>query len=88
MIDIPDEAGLSHLSPPYPEGWDHSDDYATARRLADPWLQSGVDLCLEVPSVPGAPVERRLVVNARHSDFGRLQVVETIGPIYDGRIWG
>lgn len=88
LIDIPDEGGRSVLSPPYPPGWDHTDDFLTARRLADPWLQSGADLCLEVPSVPGAPIERNLVVNARHPHFDRLHVVETLGPVYDQRIWG
>jgi RES domain-containing protein len=88
LIDIPDDGGVTVLRPPYPAGWDHPDDYRTAHSLAESWLRSGDDLCLEVPSVPGAPIERNLVINARHPHFGRLQVVETVGPVYDERIWG
>ena len=88
LIDVPDDKGHVVLEPPYPPGWDQPNDYRIARALAAPWLGAGEDLCLEVPSVPGAPVERNLAVNARHEDFGALHVVETIGPIYDPRIWG
>lgn len=88
LVDIPDDAGVTTLEPPYPPGWDHPDDYRTARRLAASWLQAGEDLCVMVPSVPGAPVEHNLVINSAHAEFPRLEVVETIGPIYDPRIWG
>lgn len=88
LLEVPDGSGHSVLNPPFPEGWNTTDDYLTARRLADPWLQSGEDLCLEVPSVPGAPIERNLVVNARHPGFAMLRVIETVGPVYDRRIWG
>jgi RES domain-containing protein len=88
LIDVPDDGGVAVLGPPYPGAWDHPDDYRTARDLAAPWLLSGQDLCLEVPSVPGTPVERNLVINARHPAFGELQLVETVGPVFDPRIWG
>lgn len=88
LLEIPDERGISVLEPPYPRGWDHPDDYRAARRLAQPWLESGTDLCLVVPSVPGSPVERNLVINAKHPSFGEVVVVETVGPVYDERIWG
>lgn len=88
LIEIPGDAGIVVLEPPYPPGWDHPDDYRVARRLAAPWLGSGAELCLQVPSVPGSPVERNLVISARHPRFGQLAVIETVGPVYDPRIWG
>lgn len=88
LLEIPDDAGMAVLEPPYPRGWDSLDDFRIARGLAEPWLTAGTDLCLDVPSVPGAPVERNLVVNPRHPRFGEVAVVETIGPIYDSRVWG
>lgn len=88
LLEIPESAGLLVLDPPYPRGWDHPDDYRVARKLADAWLTAGQDLCLEVPSVPGAPVERNLVINARHPGFVDVEAVEKLGPVYDGRIWG
>lgn len=88
MLDIPDDAGISVIEPPYPNGWDHPDDYRVARSLAEQWLSAGTNLCLEVPSVPGSPIERNLVINARHPRFEDIVVVETLGPVYDPRIWG
>ena len=88
LLEIPDDAGVSVLEPPYPPEWDHPDDYRVARGLAEAWLETGADLCLEVPSVPGTPVERNLVLNARHPRFPNVEVVETVGPMFDPRIWG
>lgn len=88
MIEVPNEAGITTLEPPYRKGWDHPDDLRVPRRMASEWIQQSMDLGLVVPSVPGAPVERNLVVNALHTDFQSVEVVETIGPIYDERIWG
>jgi RES domain-containing protein len=88
LIEIPDDAGIAMLEPPYPRRWNHPDDYTVSVRLARPWLETGEDLALRVPSVPGAPVEHNIVVNARHPGFGRLRVIETVGPIYDQRVWG
>lgn len=88
LLEIPDDAGLARIEPPYPRGWDHPDDYRVARRLAEQWLTGRNDLCLEVPSVPGAPVERNLVINPRHPRFGEVTPIERVGPIYDARLWG
>lgn len=88
LLEIPDDAGLLVLDPPYPRSWDHPDDYRAARKLAEPWLREGEALCLDVPSVPGSPVERNLVINARHPRFTDVAAVEKVGPIYDSRIWG
>ncbi len=75
LVQIPDDAGLIVLEPPYPRGWDHPDDYRVARRLAEPWVSAGKELCLEVPSVPGSPVQRNLVINARHPRLGEVEAV-------------
>lgn len=88
LLEVPEDAGVAALEPPYPPGWNHLTDYRIARELADAWLRSGDDLCLEVPSVPGAPIERNLVLNARHHRFGEVRVIEMVGPIYDPRLWG
>ena len=61
---IPEEAGVVTLVPQSP-GWDHPYDYRIAQSLAEPWLNEGEDLGLIVPSVPAAPIESNVVVNAR-----------------------
>ncbi len=88
LIEVPNEAGIRKLEPPYRKGWDHPDDLRVPRRMAKDWLDRGRELGLVVPSVPGAPVERNLVLNGLHPEFKNLVVVESIGPIYDERIWG
>lgn len=87
LLEIPEDSGIAVLEPPYPPGWGHLSDYRTARALADTWLRSTNDLCLEVPSVPGAPIERNLVINARHARFAEVKVVETVEPAFDPRVW-
>ena len=88
LIEIPDGAGVTVLEPPYPAGWDHPDDYQVSLKLAQRWLTASKDLCLDVPSVPGSPIERNLVINARHPRFGEVIPIEKVGPVYNHRIWG
>lgn len=87
LLEVPEDAGITALEPPYPPGWDHPSDYRVARDLADNWLRSTNDLCLDVPSVPGAPIERNLVIKARHASFGEVEVIETVDPVFDPRVW-
>jgi RES domain-containing protein len=88
LIEVPEDAGVASLQPSLPVGWDHPDDFGVARGLTRPWLEDGTDLCLLVPSVPGAPVERNLVINARHPRFTDIVIVEKVGSVYDPRVWG
>ncbi len=87
LLEVPEEAGVAILEPPYPPGWNHLSDYRVSRGLANSWLRSGKNLCLEVPSVPGAPIERNLVLNARHDGFGEVEVIDTVRPAFDPRLW-
>lgn len=88
LIEIPDIGGMAVLEPPYPDEWDHPTDYSVGVGLARSWLTAGNDLCLEVPSVAGSPIERNIVINARHRFFQQLTPIRKIRPIYDPRIWG
>ena len=88
LIEIPVAGGVSVLDLPYPEGWDHPTDYTVGVGLARRWLTAGRDLCLEVPSVPGSPIERNIVINAQHPMFQQLAPIRKVQPIHDPRIWG
>ena len=83
---IPEEAGVVTLVPQSP-GWDLPYDYRIAQSLAEPWLNEGEDLGLIVPSVPAAPIESNVAVNARHSLFGEVEVVDRVEPDFDHRVW-
>ena len=55
-----------------PAGWDDPGDQSIARAVGAAWVTSGVSACLIVPSVPGRPYERNVVVNTAHADFVRF----------------
>ncbi|MCZ7583840.1 MAG: RES domain-containing protein [Deltaproteobacteria bacterium] len=55
-----------------PDGWDDPDDQSVARAIGAAWVAAGATACLVVPSVPGRPYERNIVVNTRHRDFRKL----------------
>ncbi len=55
-----------------PPGWDDPDDQSVARAIGAAWAARGATACLIVPSVPGRPYERNIVVNTVHNDFARL----------------
>lgn len=75
------------LEEPYPQGWDDLDDYSAAQQMGENWLEAEAVLCLDVPSVAGAPIERNVVIDAHHPRFGEVEAVETIDPLYDPRVW-
>jgi RES domain-containing protein len=87
LLEIPDDAEAATLDPPFRRGWNDLQGPRIARSLAEPWLSSGSELCLIVPSVPGAPVERNVVIDARHPRFGEVVVMEQVKPELDDRIW-
>jgi RES domain-containing protein len=88
LLEVPEDAGVAGLEPPFPPGWDHPSDHRVARVLTQPWLSDQTDLCLLVPSVPGSPVEQNLIINAQHPRFGDVEIREQIDPVFDPRIWG
>lgn len=87
LLVVPDDAGIEVLSPPYPVGWDDLGDHSVSQGLAWSWLDAGQALCLDVPSIPGVPIERNLVMNARHPRFHEVSVETTIDPLFDPRVW-
>ena len=87
LLVVPDDAGTVVLDPPYPPGWDDLDDYGVSQELASAWAATGAALCLDVPSVAGAPIERNVVINARHPRFPEVMVETTVDPLYDLRVW-
>ena len=87
LIEVPDDAGVVTVNEPYPPGWDDLDDYSASQQVGVDWLEAGEALALDVPSIPGAPIERNMVLNARHPAFGDLEVVRVVDPLYDPRVW-
>ena len=53
---------------------DRLDNLAWCRARGDDWLERGEALALAVPSVV-VPREQNVILNPRHADFGRVDVV-------------
>lgn len=87
LIEVSSAGGVTRVEEPYPSGWNDPYDYSVTQQISVDWLESGEALSLDVPSVPGAPIERNLVLNARHQAFSDLSVVQVVDPLYDPRVW-
>ena len=62
-------------------------DEASTRPAGDAWLERGESALLQVPSVL-TPETWNWLLNPRHKDARRLQVVAVERPLYDSRLRG
>ncbi|MBZ0272231.1 RES family NAD+ phosphorylase [bacterium] len=91
-VTIPDgvhveERKIAELNNLFP-GWDHIKDKSVSRNIGAAWLASGTSACLLVPSVPGRPFERNIVLNVDHPDYTRLLWDPTVDLPWDPRLFG
>lgn len=67
--DIPDIVSRETLAPAaLSAGWEDPDDLAAARAVGSAWYTAAKSAILIVPSVPGRPFERNVVINTTHPD--------------------
>jgi RES domain-containing protein len=72
-VTIADDVSVLEVSAAHlPAGWDDPNDQSVARARGAAWVTAGTSACLIVPSVPGRPFERNIVVNTAHPDYPRL----------------
>jgi RES domain-containing protein len=64
---------------------DWRNDPAATRKLGDTWLERSSTALLQVPSVI-VPRARNFLLNPRHSDAGRIAIVEIIEAPFDPRL--
>lgn len=84
------EHGVSveELDPATCPGWDDLDDHTAARAVGSKWLREERTACLIVPSVPGRPFERNIVVNAVHPQATRIVWESAVDVPWDPRLFG
>lgn len=87
-VTIPDELRTEQLTADeLPLGWDHPHDLTAARAAGSRWYGDGRSAVLLVPSVPGRPFERNVVINTTHADWPRI-VWESVQEIsWDPRLF-
>ncbi|HEX4684421.1 MAG TPA: RES family NAD+ phosphorylase [Gemmatimonadaceae bacterium] len=86
--DIPDIVSVDTVDPrALRAGWDDPDDYAIARRIGASWYRQARTAALIVPSVPGRPYERNIVVNTTHADAAAIVWANTVDVPWDPRLF-
>ncbi len=72
-----------------PPNWDHYMPPASVQEIGHAWASAAESVALRVPSaVIPQGVERNVLVNPRHPDFNRFQLVEIAPFRFDERISG
>lgn len=84
-IEIPDGV-VEVLDPGSLPGWDDRDS-PEALAFGDRWLAGGRSAVLVVPSVPGRPVGRNVLVNPEHPDGARISVSPPFLVPWDERLF-
>ena len=70
-----------------PKNWRDDLPPAELRELGDSWLNEKKSAALKVPSAV-IPVEFNYVLNARHKDFGKIEIAEPLSLAFDKRLFG
>jgi len=70
-----------------PKNWRDDLPPAELRELGDRWLNEKKSAALKVPSAV-IPVEFNYVLNARHKDFGKIEIAEPLSLAFDKRLFG
>jgi RES domain-containing protein len=88
-VTIPDDVSVEAMDAAVlPSGWDDPDELTQARRIGAQWYREMRSACLIVPSIPGRPFERNLVLNTRHPDAVRIQWERVVEIPWDERLFG
>lgn len=70
-VNVPADASIEELRFGELPGWE-SDDKTVSRPFGDRWYDEQRSLILLVPSLAAPGLERSVLINQRHPEFGRL----------------
>jgi RES domain-containing protein len=83
--EAPNALKAISIEPEQVPGWDNP-DMTASRKAGDAWLETGESVILRVPSVVFG-VERNVLLNPAHADFGKVRVVATEPVRWDDRLF-
>ena len=84
-IEIPAGMSIEEITQYEVPRWD-SPSFEAARAFGDRWYDERRTPVLLVPSVVTV-VERNVLINQEHSDFGRIQASQPLPVRWDARLW-
>ena len=85
-IEIPDDLKWEDVdSAQLSSGWSDSTDSAECRGVGDAWIARGTVAVLRVPAAP-VPEEQNFLINAAHSEAGRIRMLQSRPFRFDPRI--
>lgn len=67
-------------------GW-NLHDYIASRSYGDSWLMEKRTVALIVPSLPGAPIEKNLLINPAHQEFAKITYSKEQPVFWDERLF-
>jgi RES domain-containing protein len=71
-ISVPSDAAVEEVLPDGLRGWD-SDEKIASQAFGDRWYDEQRSLILLVPSLAAPGIERNVLINQRHPQFGRIK---------------
>jgi RES domain-containing protein len=84
-IEIPAGLSIEEIAPEDVPRWD-SPSFETARKFGDRWYDERRTPVVIVPSVV-TMVERNILINQEHPDFGRIRASQPLPVRWDARLW-
>lgn len=86
-LRLPERSVLRLDEDGVPADWRNRPVSMGARRTGDRWVREARSPALSVPSVL-VPLERNLVLNPAHPDFGTIEIAEPLEFLFDARLAG
>jgi RES domain-containing protein len=87
-VTIPDDAIEALDVGALPGGWDDPDELTIARAVGARWYQEERSAALIIPSVPGQPFERNVVINTTHEQAAKIKWEPIVEIPWDPRLFG
>ena len=85
-IFIPESVSVEEVGPVDLPGWDRS-DRRPSQAYGDAWYDSGRTAVLVVPSLPAMGLERNVLINQRHPQFGAISSGPPRPVVWDARLF-
>jgi RES domain-containing protein len=85
-IFIPADVSVEEVGPSDVPGW-NDPGYGPSRAFGDTWYDSRRSLILIVPSHPAMGLERNVLINQLHPEFGSVRTARPRPIVWDGRLF-